>query len=664
MLFGMPNIVICDEHDENILLEKVFDYIDTYKLELTDTTANTYHKLVITTPRRNFTLMCVPTLFHVASGEREFIMESYGKIRFNTIKEYNMERQIYVSTVPHRSSTMSILRSYSVPDVYGVSLIHGHVLSPVHRSNRIYYRYTISEVSEDSWLVTFKPRSNNTQLISGFALVEHATGRITYTRFKGEYDMLRFDIVTNFDRPVNDPLALMPKECVINTTFKFLGNVMCSTLTNVYGCQHTLPDSIKSSANMRELNAVRPIPLDSTDICIYDRFFSNRIKTDTIAVEEPEKKKNNIGKIAWNLLEDNMLSSIRAENENGYFRISPLINPQYVSYSNSRGLAYKLAAGAEYKFNEKRKLRFNARVGYNFKIEQFYFHNNLHFDFNPKRNGWLEIEVSNGNRIANSSVLDVLNEQHRDTIDFSSLELHYFNDNRYQISCNIAATDQFELMPALVYHHRSAVNKAGMVATGQPTVYDGFAPSLTLKYQPSISWPMFSVNYERCLSGVLASNMEYERWEIDASLRRRYSSLKRFNARVGGGFYTNQSTTYFVDFINFHEDYLPGGWDDDWTGECQLLNSQWYNASKYYFRTNISYDSPLLIMTRLPLAGRIIEAERLYFSYVQLEKTRPYFELGYGFTTRFISLGFFASFLNDQFQKFGTKFTFELFRKW
>ena len=86
MLFGMPNIVICDEHDENILLEKVFDYIDTYKLELTDTTANTYHKLVITTPRRNFTLMCVPTLFHVASGEREFIMESYGKIRFNTIK--------------------------------------------------------------------------------------------------------------------------------------------------------------------------------------------------------------------------------------------------------------------------------------------------------------------------------------------------------------------------------------------------------------------------------------------------------------------------------------------------------------------------------------------------------------------------------------------------
>ena len=203
-----------------------------------------------------------------------------------------------------------------------------------------------------------------------------------------------------------------------------------------------------------------------------------------------------------------------------------------------------------------------------------------------------------------------------------------------------------------------------MVQTGPPTTYKGFAPSLTLKYQPMKSWPLFSLNYERCISGVFGSNMKYERWELDASYRRRYSSLKRFNVRVGGGFYTNKSTTYFVDFINFHEDYLPGGWDDDWSGEFQLLNSQWYNASNYYFRTNVSYDSPLLILSRLPLAGRIMEAERIYFSFAQLEKTRGYYEIGYGFTTRYISLAFFSSFLNTQFKEVGTKFTFELFRKW
>ena len=203
-----------------------------------------------------------------------------------------------------------------------------------------------------------------------------------------------------------------------------------------------------------------------------------------------------------------------------------------------------------------------------------------------------------------------------------------------------------------------------MIQTGQPTTYDGFASSLTLKYQPLKSWPLFSLNYERCLNGVFGSNMEYERWELDASYLRRYSSLKRFNARLGGGFYTNKSTTYFIDYKNFHEDYLPQGWDDDWSGEFQLLNSRWYNASNYYLRLNVSYDSPLLVLSYLPLAGRIMEAERLYFSFAQLENTRSYYEVGYGFTTRFISLAFFGSFLNTEFIRFGTKFTFELFRKW
>ena len=42
----------------------------------------------------------------------------------------------------------------------------------------------------------------------------------------------------------------------------------------------------------------------------------------------------------------------------------------------------------------------------------------------------------------------------------------------------------------------------------------------------------------------------------------------------------------------------------------------------------------------------------------------PYTEIGYGFTTRFVSIGLFASFLKTQYQEIGCKFTFELFRKW
>ena len=52
------------------------------------------------------------------------------------------------------------------------------------------------------------------------------------------------------------------------------------------------------------------------------------------------------------------------------------------------------------------------------------------------------------------------------------------------------------------------------------------------------------------------------------------------------------------------------------------------------------------------------------FLALSIDNTRPYYELGYGFSTRFISLGLFTSFLSSEFQSFDIKFTFELFRRW
>ena len=119
-----------------------------------------------------------------------------------------------------------------------------------------------------------------------------------------------------------------------------------------------------------------------------------------------------------------------------------------------------------------------------------------------------------------------------------------------------------------------------------------------------------------------------------------------------------------MDYSNFRDENIPGGWDDDWSGNFQLLRSRVYNQSKYYIRGNVSFESPLLAASFLPLVGRYVERERIYLSSISLADTRLYSELGYGFTCRYVSLGFFASFFNTRFEEFGTKFTFELFRRW
>ena len=145
---------------------------------------------------------------------------------------------------------------------------------------------------------------------------------------------------------------------------------------------------------------------------------------------------------------------------------------------------------------------------------------------------------------------------------------------------------------------------------------------------------------------------------------KRLPSLRILNMRAGTGFYTRRNTRYFVDFANFRDNNLPSGWEDDWAGQFQLLNSMWYNQSNYYVRGHMSYDSPMLLLSYLPLVGRYLEVERIYVSALSIAHTRPYMELGYGFTNRYFSAALFTNLLGGKIQEFGCQFTVELFRRW
>ena len=134
--------------------------------------------------------------------------------------------------------------------------------------------------------------------------------------------------------------------------------------------------------------------------------------------------------------------------------------------------------------------------------------------------------------------------------------------------------------------------------------------------------------------------------------------------RAGFGFFANKATDIFLDYSNFRDENLPQGWNDDWSGNFQLLSGHEYNMSDYYIRYNLSYESPLLLATWIPYLGKYIEKERFYVSGVKLERSKPYYEIGYGFTNRYISVGAFASFRNLSFDKMGVKFDFELFKRW
>jgi hypothetical protein len=285
--------------------------------------------------------------------------------------------------------------------------------------------------------------------------------------------------------------------------------------------------------------------------------------------------------------------------------------------------------------------------------------------YNPKRNGYAEIIYGNGNRIYNSTVIEEINEAHLDTIDFSNTHMDEFRDNYLRLFNNIMIFDWLDIETGIFVHQRKSVVPEMMRQYGVPEEYRSIAPTIGIKLQPWLNkGPLFSFDWEESIKGVNQSNLEYTRWEFDAQWKYKIPGLRVLNMRLGTGLYTSKSTEYFLGFSNFHDENLPEGWNDDWSGNFQLLGGREYNESKYYIRTNVSYESPLLLATWIPYLGKYIEKERFYISGVLLERSRPYYEIGYGFTNRYISAGAFASFRNTKFEEFGVKFDFELFKRW
>ena len=261
--------------------------------------------------------------------------------------------------------------------------------------------------------------------------------------------------------------------------------------------------------------------------------------------------------------------------------------------------------------------------------------------------------------------MDVINKEHQDTINFDNTDMDKFKDQIFSVTNNIMLFDWFDIETGFIYHRRTAVNKDLMRQYDMPTEYRSFAPTIGFKFLPWLNrGPLISIDYERGIKGVNKSDLEYERWEVDAQWKKKIPGLRLLNLRVGAGMYTNKKDNLFVDYANFRDRNLPEGWDDDWSGNFQLLSSHEYNRSDYYLRGNISYESPMLVATWLPYVGKYIEKERFYLSTVLLEKSRPYYELGYGFTNRYISVGAFASFRNTHFDRIGVEIEFELFRRW
>ena len=685
---------------DTTLLNRMFSYPQNYADELEGIQSNVYIKHLDETQKRNFTLWCVPSMYAIARGERSYVSEQYSRLTFHEDGKMDNMRQVYYTTIPHNRRTMPTLLEFITPTLYKETLYDDHILSPFHHTNKIFYRYSTARLDNRRHRLYFRPRYvSNTQLIHGVATIETETGRIIDAEMHGEFDMLRFETIATLGD--DGSRAMLPKACRTNVEFKFLGNRITSAFEAAYDCPVTLPDSVNVKGDRQLIDSVRPYNLSGKEQAIYDLRDSLRAqrhstfnpppstfndssstlrstpslrsaKNDSSStltpppstiMQQPKPRKRNYWKEIGSALGESLVQRTRFSSEAGYVRVSPILNPQYLSYSRRKGFSYRFKVGAQLNLNDETRLGMTTRFGYNFKQKKFYFNLPLRLDYNYRgREGYAEAAWASGNRIYNSTVIDELKQKLGDLPELDNMDLDQFDDWNMRLSNNLPLNNRLAVETGVVLHQRKAVNKQGMKQLDMPTEYRSLAPMLSVKTRPWRKGPLLTIDYERGLPG--KNYLDYERWEMDASLKHRMHRLQTLNLRFGAGFYTRRDKNYFMDYSNFRDENLPEGWDDDWSGNFQLLRSRMYNESDYYLRGNISYESPLLAASFVPLVGRYIERERIYLSSLSIAHSRLYSELGYGFTCRFFSVGLFASFLNTKFQESGAKFTFELFRRW
>ena len=659
LVLGMMTLMssICfarDRSADSLIVNRMWDYYENYGKSVDGVKRNMYFVYNFDSKRRNVLLYLVPTMYCIAKGDKEYAGEVYGKQTFNTIYDFHFKRQVSYGTIPHHRRVMPLLYDLTIPNIYGKQIYSDKLLSPFHRTNRFFYKYRVVQIGTSAHIY-FRPRSSNTQLIKGNAIIDIETGRVLSFTFNGEFDMINFKVEGVMDK--YDVHDILPDHCSTEASFKFLGNKIQAKMTTFYNCPISLPDSIENQRDLAMISKLRPIHIGVEEQMVYDEYKKQQqraMESDTLP-----KSSNRLKDVAWDIIGDNLINSMHTQTENISLKMSPLLNPLYMGYSHSKGVSYKLNIGARYAWNAHRYLTLNPNFGYSFKKKQFYYTIPLRMTYNPKRNGYAELSWGNGNRTSNAALYETYQK-----VMGEKEVMPEFNDEYIKAVNNVVAFDWIEITSGLVYHLRQSRNPQKMQQAGLMDDFRSFAPSLTVRLTPWKKGPTLTANYERSFKNILQSNLAYERWEFDAVYKHQNKSVRILNLRLGTGFYSKRSSDYFVDYSNFRDNNLPTGWEDDWTGQFQLLDSRWYNESRYYVRGHASYDSPLIGLSWLPWIGRIIETERFYLSAMSIEHTHPYFEIGYGFKTRYLSTGFFANFLNTRFQSFGCKFTIELFRRW
>ena len=694
------------------ILRNVFQFSPFYSRIVDEYKADIYMKQRVKVHKQNRLVRYIPSMFRLEKGVDDYILESLSEMHYTAPDIYNRKVKAVSGTFPRNNrGQLTDLAEFLNMNIYSSSMMTDRLLSPLDEESSKYYTYLLDTIvgSADSqqYKIRIVPKFRGTQLVSGYMWVSDQVWTIREMQLEGKFDMVEFKLKTVMGEEGDE--EFLPVRLDLDLMFRFMGNHLEMNadiwtkykevtfykggerrksqkkhhhdLTEFY---QLICDTTQLVTDREKFQELRPIPLEVDEDSLY-RSYAMRRDTLRHAKTKKEYAKAKSAEF-WGQLGDMLVTNYNVNISGfGSVKCSPLINPVMLDYSHSKGVSYKQKFKYNRLFPSGRILKITPQIGYNFTHKEFYVKSDMAFQYWPEKQGSMEVSVGNGNRIYSSVVLDKLKALPDSLFNFNNVELDYFKDVYLNVFHSLEPVNGLLVKAGVSMHWRSLMDKGETelkdLVWPQLQKYDirpdynSFAPRVRIEWTPGMyyymngrrkmnvgsSMPTFILDYERGLKGVLGSNDEHERWELDVQQKIKLNQIRTIGYRLGCGMFTKMDNVYFVDFVNFSRRNLPEGWNDEIGGTFQLLDRRWFNSSRQYWRGHVSYESPFILLRPLNRWLGMIQQERLYGGVLFMPHLKPYVEVGYGIGTHVFDVGAFVSSINGEFDTVGFKFTFELF---
>lgn len=684
------------------VMARVYSYTARTGLKIEDFTSEIYARHYLWTRRRGFWQRYIPGMFRMERGTNSYFGESLARYQFSPSGRIDKKNIAAYSTMPYLSPTYDRWVGRYTLSIYESNLFTDRILSPLNRRNRRFYRYhylyTYVSGGRPVVHIRVQPRISNTQLVEGTIDVEAATGRVCLFAFQFAYGWGRFAVSGEMGR--EGRMSLLPGKITLLSRLNVLGNRLEERFEATASYRFTPPaapdtavprsarydlteesllrtDTTRMRYDRAFFDSLRPYPLMPYEQEVYRR----REVADSLSAAAPPAAPSRrfFSPHAEDILFDSHSLALGAQ---GSVELPPILTPSMVQWSGSKGISLQTRFVFNFRLARQGRLDFAPRVGYNFKQKQVYWRLPFYVTILPAYDGSIGFEAAGGDHMYSSRQADEVRRQLAGVSGYDSLvnvfdryDFHYYRDNHFLFHFTLQPVVGLRVSAGMRFHRRSLIHWNEVAAqNGMDRTLTSLAPRFHVEWTPAqyyyrqngrpvllhSRWPTFMLDYER---GIRAFNRDtyYERVEFDARYTLPLYALRSLYFRAGAGFYTRRGADCFLDYDYFRNNNLPEGWQDEMSGQFQLLDSRFYNESRYYARLSASYESPMLLFSRVRFLTRFVQKERIYCNLLSVRRLGFYSEWGYGLSTPFIDVAGFLALAGHRQTSVGCKVAFRLF---